>query len=116
MQIAIKRIYEPPADDDGFRALVDRLWPRGISKEKARVDLWAKDVTPSTVLRKWYHDGGDFEEFRRRYRAELEEASGAVDALLEACGERPLTLLFAAKSTTTNHAQVLADYLRERRE
>jgi uncharacterized protein YeaO (DUF488 family) len=113
-QLRIKRVYEAPARDDGVRVLVDRLWPRGLSKEKADVEIWAKDVAPSTELRKWFgHDPAKWEEFRKRYRAELDanpEAVAEVRALLEKHANA--TLLFAAHDEKHANAVVLAEYLR----
>lgn len=111
MQIRSRRIYETPGDDDGFRVLVERLWPRGVSKEKADLDLWDKDVAPSTELRKWWHhDDTAYDEFARRYTAEL-DASGAAEALLDkATGHDTITLLHAAHDPL-NNATVLASYL-----
>ena len=113
MEISTKRIYDSPDEADGFRILVDRLWPRGVSREKAELDLWDKDVAPSTGLREWWHhDPTTFDEFVRRYRAEL-DASGAAQALLEkAAGKEVVTLLFSAHDPR-NNATVLADYLGE---
>lgn len=111
----VKRIYEPPADADGFRVLVDRLWPRGIAKESAAVDLWLKDVAPSTALRKEFnHQPEMFAGFGERYRLEL-DSNPAVAELLELAAAHPrITLLYAARNTEANHALVLRDYLRGR--
>ena len=115
MRIRIKRIYDPIAEEDGFRVLVDRLWPRGVKKADARLDLWAKELAPSPELRKWFaHEQSRFPEFQRRYRAELDENQSAIPALVEKAGERPITLLFAAKNLHCNHAVVLQAYLEER--
>lgn len=112
MDIAIKRVYEPKADDDGRRILVDRLWPRGLSKEKAHVDLWLKDVAPSSDLRKWFgHDAEKWSEFQRRYRAELDSNDEAVQALKQAIGKGPATLLYGAHDERHNQAVVLRDWL-----
>ena len=112
----VKRIYEPPADDDGFRVLVDRLWPRGMPKEGAAVDLWLKDVAPSTELRKEFnHRPERFADFSERYRREL-DGNPAVETLLElGAGHPRVTLLYAARNTVANHALVLLDYLQGRR-
>jgi len=109
----IKRIYDPPAPDDGFRVLVDRLWPRGITKQRAALDLWLKDVAPSTELRTWFHAQHDgFGEFAERYRAEL-AANPAVGELRAAAETHPaITLLYSVKDPERNHAAVLAEYLR----
>lgn len=111
----VKRIFEPPADGDGFRVLVDRLWPRGMAKEDAAVDLWLKDVAPSTQLRKEFnHRPERFAGFSERYRLEL-DANPAVEALLKLAAEHPrTTLLYAARNTEANHALVLLEYLRGR--
>jgi len=111
----VKRIYEPPADNDGFRVLVDRLWPRGMPKEGAAVDLWLKDVAPSTELRKEFnHRPERFAEFTDHYRLEL-DSNPAVEALLElATGHPRVTLLYAARNTEENNARVLLEYLQGR--
>ena len=81
MSISIKRVYDPPSPDDGRRVLVDRLWPRGLTKEAAAVDVWLKEIAPSTELRKWYHAGNEWEEFRRRYLQELDANRAALEQL-----------------------------------
>ena len=108
----IKRIYEEPAETDGYRVLVDRLWPRGISKEAAHLDEWCKDGAPSTEARRDFgHDPARFGEFRDRYRAEL-KASGAAGALAERLADRPVvTLLYAARDPRINQAVVLQEFL-----
>lgn len=108
----IKRAYAPAEAADGYRILVDRLWPRGISKEKAKIDLWLKSVAPSNELRKWFgHNPERFAEFDRRYRAELAE-SGALDELRAVLREHPdATLLFAAHDEAHNNAVVLKELL-----
>lgn len=108
----IKRAYAPVEDTDGYRILVDRLWPRGISKDKAKIDLWLKSVAPSNDLRKWFgHDPERFPEFSKRYQAELEE-SGALDELRSAIKNYPnATLLFAAHDEEHNNAVVLQHLL-----
>ena len=119
LQIAIKRAYDEPTKDDGKRILVDRLWPRGLSKERAQVDLWLKDVAPSNELRKWFaHDPEKFAEFRRRYKAELAsgEAIDALGQLRELARQGPVTLLFAAHDTEHNNAVVLRDILESNKE
>jgi len=109
----IKRVHDTPVPADGYRVLVDRLWPRGVSKERAALDHWAKDVAPSTELRTWFHAHLDrFPEFAARYRAELDAAPDAVAALRELGRTRPVvTLLYSVRDTEQNHARVLADYL-----
>jgi len=112
MDIRVKRIYEEPAADDGQRVLVDRLWPRGISKETAALDAWLKDVAPSDALRKWYHANLDrWEEFRDRYLAELDERTEPLDELRDRARQGTVTLLFAARQTDRNHATVLKELL-----
>ena len=110
----IKRAYAPAEESDGYRILVDRLWPRGISKEKAQIDLWLKSVAPSNELRKWFgHDPEKFPEFAQRYRAEL-AGSGALDELRAVLREHPdATLLFAAHDEEHNNAVVLKELLAE---
>ena len=110
--IKIKRAYAPAEETDGYRILVDRLWPRGISKEKAKIDLWMKSVAPSSDLRKWFgHVPERFPEFTKRYKAELAE-SGALDDLRKVLSEHPdATLLFAAHAEEHNNAVVLKELL-----
>ncbi|MFJ9812589.1 DUF488 domain-containing protein [Streptomyces sp. NPDC101158] len=113
-QVRTRRVYEPPEPDDGLRVLVDRLWPRGISKADAHVDVWPKDLTPSTELRRWYHgDEGEFEEFRRRYGKELDEpaAAEALADLRTRAAQGPVTLLTAAKDPSRSHTAVLTEAL-----
>ncbi|MGW2639943.1 DUF488 domain-containing protein [Streptomyces sp. NPDC001348] len=115
MSVRVRRIYEPPEPDDGLRVLVDRLWPRGVSKEAAHVDQWPKGLTPSDELRRWYHgDQGSYEEFRERYEAELAapEAAELLDALRESARSGPVTLVTASKNVEQGHASVLALLLR----
>ncbi|MET4684570.1 DUF488 domain-containing protein [Brevundimonas faecalis] len=108
----IKRVYEAPAASDGMRILVDRLWPRGLSKEKAHVDLWLKTIAPSTELRKWFgHEPERWDEFRRRYQAELETNTEAVGELKTALGKGPVTLVYGARDEAHNDAVALAEWL-----
>lgn len=108
--IRIKRVYEAPGDD-GRRVLVDRLWPRGLSKERIHADLWGKEAAPSSKLRRWFHRAPDqWEEFRRRYIEEL-KGSFAVETLLDLAGEGKITLLYASRDVEHNHARVLKEYL-----
>ncbi|OFK24340.1 DUF488 domain-containing protein [Olsenella sp. HMSC062G07] len=111
--IALKRVYERPSPQDGLRVLVDRLWPRGISKQRAQLDLWDKDVAPSVELRTSWHRGDvSFEDFSAAYRAEL-AASGAARRLLGWAASAPrMSLIFAARDERMNHVVVLADVLR----
>ncbi|MDF2805402.1 MAG: MarR family transcriptional regulator [Cellulosimicrobium sp.] len=113
MTVRIKRVYEPAEEADGFRVLVDRLWPRGETKEKARVDLWLKEVAPSTDLRHWFHhEERLFDEFAERYRAELDANGEAVRELRDVVGQHPVvTLVYGAKDEEHNQAVVLRDYL-----
>jgi len=116
MEIEIKRAYAPFSADDGFRILVDRLWPRGVSKEKAHIDFWDKAVAPGTELRKWFnHVPENFPEFARRYRAELEDNPAALDALREQVkGHKKISLIYGARDPEINHARVLQAVLREK--
>ncbi len=108
MPFRLKRIQEPPAADDGHRVLVDRLWPRGISKERARLDEWNKVLPPSHELRKRYHSGElDFAAFAQAYRQELKARPEEVDRIRELAEDRTVTLLFASANTEENHARVL---------
>lgn len=109
--VRVHRVYEPPGPEDGTRVLVDRVWPRGLSKESARLDLWCKAVAPSTELRKWYgHDPERFDEFARRYELELAEpeAAAALEQLKRMARDGPLTLLTATTAADMSQAAVLA--------
>ena len=113
--IRVKRIYDPPDQNDGARVLVDRLWPRGARKEAAKLTLWPKDIAPSAELRRWFgHDPARFAEFSRRYRAELAANEHAVSRMHDLMKAGSVTLLYAAHDTEHNHALVLADYLKAR--
>jgi uncharacterized protein YeaO (DUF488 family) len=112
--IKIKRVYEDPDPADGKRFLVDRLWPRGKSKESLKMSAWLKDVAPSNDLRHWYeHDPAKWEEFQRRYRAELDSEPEAWQPLLAAAKQGDITLLYASKETKINNAVVLKAYLED---
>jgi uncharacterized protein YeaO (DUF488 family) len=112
MTIRIKRIYEEPAADDGCRILIDRLWPRGLSKDKAQVDLWLKDSAPSNALRKWFdHDPERWAEFKRRYFAELKENKELLDTILEKSRGGTVTLVYGSKEERWNNAVALREYL-----
>jgi len=113
LDIRAKRVYEPPDAHDGFRVLVDRIWPRGMAKEQVRADLWLPDVAPSTALRKWFaHDPSKWAEFKKRYFAELDKNPESVHVLLEAAeAEGTLTLLFSARYAEHNQAIALKEYL-----
>lgn len=109
--VRLKRAYDAPEKSDGLRVLVDRLWPRGLRKADAAIDLWLKDIAPSTELRRWFgHKPERWDEFRERYRAELRD-NPAVGRLRD-LGDRDLTLIYAAHDEARNNAQVLAEYLR----
>lgn len=111
-KIRLKRVYEPASDDDGRRILVERLWPRGIKKERAAVDLWLKEAAPSTELRRWYkHDTAKWKEFRRRYEAELDDRADVVGQLVELARKGPLTFVYAARDEEHNSARVLREYV-----
>ncbi|HEX9733479.1 MAG TPA: DUF488 family protein [Thermoanaerobaculia bacterium] len=111
MELRIRRVYEPAGDDDGFRVLVDRIWPRGMTRERARVDLWLKQAAPSHALRKWYgHDPAKWDEFKRRYFAELEPKRREIVERLESAGG-PVTLLYSARDEERNQAVALREYL-----
>ncbi len=110
--VKIKRIYDPPSEDDGVRILVDRLWPRGISKEAAAIDEWERDIAPSDELRKWFsHDPAKWQEFRKRYVSELRKNPEVVSKLRTLAKKGPLTLLFAAKDVAHNNAVVLRELI-----
>jgi uncharacterized protein YeaO (DUF488 family) len=112
--IRIKRTYEPPSRGDGRRILVERLWPRGMTKEALALDGWMKEVAPSTTLRKWFdHQVPRWDEFRRRYRKELDDNPGAWEPILEASKRGAVTLLYSAHDTAHNGAVVLQQYLAE---
>jgi uncharacterized protein YeaO (DUF488 family) len=112
MKIRIKRVYEKPDKGDGKRILVDRLWPRGLTKAKANVDLWLKDIAPSTELRKWFgHEPGKWEEFKRRYRTELEGNEEHVSLLQQQVKKGTVTLVYGAKDEEHNEAVVLKEFL-----
>jgi uncharacterized protein YeaO (DUF488 family) len=113
--IRTKRVYEPAEPDDGIRVLVDRLWPRGVTKEKVQASIWLKDVAPSTPLRKWFgHDRAKWDEFRSRYLAELAAEPEVAKRVLDEAKKGRVTLLYAARDTECNHAVVLREYLLKR--
>jgi uncharacterized protein YeaO (DUF488 family) len=112
MKIQLKRVYEPPEKHDGVRLLVERLWPRGLTKEKARIDEWFKDVAPSPELRKWYgHDPAKWEAFRKRYLDELRGNPEAVVRLRKRVKDEPVTFVYAAKDKEHNSALLLKESL-----
>jgi len=110
--IKLKRAYEKPAKSDGFRILVERLWPRGVSKEKANIDLWMKEIAPSTELRKWYsHDVEKWPEFEKRYKQELKENRDPIAELKSIVREKDVTFIYAAHDEEHNSAVVLKEYI-----
>ena len=115
MNIKLKRVYDPPEADDGQRILVDGLWPRGLSREKAKLDEWMKDLAPSRELRQWFgHRPERWEEFRRRYLKELDRNRDELVRLQERAGQGPVTLLFAARDADHNNAVVVREWLTSR--
>lgn len=114
--IQVKRIYDSVTEDDGYRVLIDRLWPRGFSKEDAKVDLWMKEIAPSTELRKWFdHDPDKWMEFQQRFKDELVNKKELIDQLLNLEKEKKvITLLFSAKDREKNQAMVLIEVLRDK--
>ena len=114
-RIRLKRAYDAPAADDGVRVLVDRLWPRGVRKADAAIDLWMKDIAPSTELRRWFgHDPARWPEFRRRYEAELREHADRLEELRGMARRGPVTLVFGARDEVHNDAVMLRELLLER--
>lgn len=112
--IRTKRVYEEPSETDGLRILIDRLWPRGVSKAEAKIDRWEKELAPSTELRHWFgHDPAKWEEFLERYRAELEGKEEALARLRQEADEGTVTLLYAAKDEEHNNAVALKRYIEE---
>ena len=115
MSIQLKRAYDPVSESDGYRVLVDRLWPRGLSKERAHIDVWLKEISPSTELRKWYnHDPEKWDEFKKRYYRELDSHPEAVEQLRKIVSERPVTFVYGTRNETINHAVALKEYLAQR--
>lgn len=113
MDIQIKRAYDTASSDDGYRALVDRLWPRGIKKEALRLDKWYKDISPSTELRQWFqHDHAKFDTFRAQYINELKQSDLPQQLLQDAAKSTAITLVYSAKDTEHNQAVVLQEYLK----
>lgn len=111
-KLKIKRIYQEPASSDGIRILVDRLWPRGITKERAHLDYWFKDTAPSNDLRKWFnHDPKKFNEFAKKYKEELLYKNEDIEKIKSLLKKHNVTLIYAAKSPTINHAIILKEYI-----
>lgn len=114
-RIHMKRVYDEPAKADGTRVLVDRIWPRGVRKDEAAIDEWLKEIAPSTELRKWFgHSPERWEEFRRRYEAELAENEDAVERLLDLCRKGDVTLVYAARDDEHSNARVIKELLERR--
>src|SRR4051794_15458091 len=108
--VKLKRVYEPAASDDGVRILVDRIWPRGVTKMDAALDQWAKEIAPSTGLRKWFgHDPARWQEFRRRYTDEVHQHADQLEQLRASARHGPITLVYAAQDEIHNHAIALRD-------
>lgn len=115
MNFSIKRVYEQPSSDDGSRVLVDRLWPRGLTKEKAHVDLWLKEIAPSTELRKWFgHDPEKWKGFRGRYETEIRDHDDVIGMLKDLAKQGTVTLLYGARDEKHNEALVLKQFLERR--
>lgn len=118
MDVQVKRVYEAPEESDGFRILTDRLWPRGISKEKAALGIWDKSIAPSTELRKWFgHDPEKFEKFKKRYAEELSgnpDTEKFISFIREELQKGPVTLLYGAKDEIHNQAVVLKEFLKDK--
>jgi len=112
MKIKIKRVYEKPSKEDGTRILVDRLWPRGLTKQKAAINVWRKEIAPTTELRKWFaHDPKKWIEFRKKYLEELKENKEQVSIIKEHLKQGPVTLVYAARNEEYNEAQVLEELI-----
>jgi uncharacterized protein YeaO (DUF488 family) len=112
MELKIKRVYEKPDNKDGMRILVDRLWPRGLTKERASIDLWLKDIAPTAKLRKWFgHDPGKWKEFRKRYNEELKKNTDLVEIIKKRLKKGTVTLVYGAKDEEHNEALVLKKWL-----
>jgi uncharacterized protein YeaO (DUF488 family) len=113
VDVRLKRAYEAPAASDGYRVLIDRIWPRGVTRKRARLDEWARELAPTRELRQWFgHEPARFDEFRRRYTDELKQQDAKVQELRERARRRTLTLVYAARDTEHNDAVVLAEILR----
>lgn len=113
--IKIKRVYDPPSEEDGYRILIDRLWPRGLTKEKANINRWLKEIAPSNELRKWFqHDPLKWEEFKRRYQRELKDKQELLHKIKELEKEKHVvTLVFSAKATEFSNAVALREFLKK---
>jgi len=112
--VRVKRVYDQPAKADGYRVLVDRLWPRGLKKSEARIDEWLREIAPSTALRKWFkHDPDKWKEFKKKYSAELDDHREQVEKLVREARKRTITLLFSARDTEHNNAVALKEYIEQ---
>ena len=112
MGIKIKRVYDKPAKSDGYRVLIDRIWPRGLTKSDTRIDEWLKEIAPSTGLRKWFnHDPAKWEQFKKKYAAELKEHREELEKLARESRKRTVTFVFGAKDTAHSNAMALKEYL-----
>lgn len=112
MTIQLKRAFDPPSKSDGARILVDRLWPRGLTKTKAQIDFWLKEIAPSTELRKWFHgENADWKEFRRRYHAELKDNYDGLELLRSKTRKGVITLIHSSRDREQNHAVILKEIL-----
>ena len=115
MTVKLKRVYEEPSESDGTRILVDRLWPRGLTKEKAKVDVWLKEIAPSTELRKWFnHEPSKWPEFKKRYQAEMSNNTEVLSALKKHLANGKATIVYGAKDEEHNDAVVIKQYLDKR--
>jgi uncharacterized protein YeaO (DUF488 family) len=116
MNIQIKRVYEEPSKEDGKRILIDRLWPRGLTKEKASIDLWIKEIAPTTELRKWFgHEEDKWDGFKKRYKQELQKNFESVEQLIQELKSGMVTLVYGAKDTEHNDAVVLKEYIEQKK-
>ena len=114
MGVRVKRVYDQPAKADGYRMLVDRLWPQGLKKSEARIDEWLREIAPSTALRKWFkHDPDKWKEFKKKYSAELDDHREQVEKLVREARKRTITLLFSARDTEHNNAVALKEYIEQ---
>lgn len=112
MEVWIKRVYEDYSDEDGYRILVDRLWPRGVKKEDLKYDLWSKEIAPSNELRKWFnHDSKKWDEFKKKYFKELDEKRDLLESIINGAGSKVITLIYSAKNTEENQAVVIKNYI-----
>jgi uncharacterized protein YeaO (DUF488 family) len=113
-EVRVKRVYDPVGDDDGYRVLIDHVWPRGVTRERARLDEWAHDLAPSDELRRWFaHDPARFDEFRARYRDELKAERARIAELQRRASAEPVTIVYAARDRDHNNAVVVAELLRD---